>query len=105
MIRKFIQCKDTETRLQLLAQTKESDWSDSELETIMNILGLREEEGLTKDEKWSKILCRLIDTVFHEKKELEGSVFKDTPEERNPLEEDLEELGDLHAYLKVCNVA
>ena len=105
MIRKFVQCKDTEARLQLLAQTKESDWSDSELDTIMTILGLREEEDLTKDEKWSKILCRLIDTAFHEKKELEGSVFKDIPEERNLYEEDIEELGDLHAYLKVCNVA
>lgn len=103
MIRKFIQCKSAEERLKVLSETKEQDWSEENLNTIMEIIGIREDEELNKEQKWSKILCHLLETTFQDKKALEGSLFKDNPEIEKIYRESLEGLTDLQAYVKVCN--
>ena len=40
MIRRFIQCKNTKERLELMAASKEQEWAESELDTVMEILGM-----------------------------------------------------------------
>lgn len=59
MIRKFIQSKNTKERMEVLAATEIADWSESELNAIMNILGMEILEGATKEDKWELIMMFL----------------------------------------------
>lgn len=76
MIRKFIQCKSAEERLKTLSETKESDWSEDALNTIIEILGIQSEEELSKEQKWSEILCHLLNTTFQEKKSWKAAYLR-----------------------------
>ena len=59
MIRKFIQCKNTKERMELLAATNIADWTDSNLNTVMEIFGMKIPEGATKEDKWELIMMSL----------------------------------------------
>lgn len=107
MIRKFIQCKNTKERMEMLAGTGIADWTEGELNTVMEIFGMKIPEGATKEDKWELILMSLKTKEAADAAELGRKVFADVQEEKEFEEEELENLSDLAAYVKVCgeNVA
>ena len=108
MIRKFIQCKNTKERMELLAATNIADWTDSNLNTVMEIFGMKIPEGATKEDKWELIMMSLKTKEAADIAELGRKVFADAKDEvKEYAEEELEHLSDLAAYVKVCgeNVA
>ena len=42
MIRKFIQCKNTKERLSMMEATQIQDWTEGELDTVMEISGIKD---------------------------------------------------------------
>lgn len=102
MIRKFIQCKNTKERMEMLAGTGIADWNEGELNTIMEIFGMKVPEGATKEDKWELIIMSLKSKEAADIAELGRKVFADVKEEKEFEEEELEELSDLAAYVKVC---
>lgn len=102
MIRKFIQCKNTKERMEMLSSTGIGDWTEGELNTVMDIFGMEIPEGATKEDKWELILLSLRSKEAADIAELGHKVFADAKEEREFSEEDLERLSDLAAYVKVC---
>ena len=102
MIRKFIQCKNTKERMELLASTTISDWTESQLNTVMEIFGMKVPEGATKEDKWELILMSLKTKEAADIAELGRKVFEDAQEEKEFEEDELKNLSDLAAYVKVC---
>jgi len=97
MIRKFIQCKNTKERMEMLAGTGMDDWTDGELNTVMDIFGMKVPEGATKEDKWELILMSLKTKEAADIAELGRKVFADAKEEKEFTEEELEEMSDLAA--------
>ena len=102
MIRKFIQCKNTKERMELLASTAIADWTENNLNTVMEIFGMQVAEGASKEEKWAMIMLFLTNKEAADIEALSQKVFQDVEEVKMFSEEDLEQLSDLNAYLKVC---
>ena len=102
MIRKFIQCKNTKERMDVLAGTGIADWTEGELNTIMEIFGMKVPEGASKEDKWELILLSLKTKEAANEAELGRKVFADAQEEKEFAEEELEDMSDLKAYVKVC---
>ncbi len=103
MIRKFIQCKNTKERMELLAATSIADWTESNLNTIMEIFGMKVPEGATKEDKWELIMMSLKTKEAADIAALGRKVFADAKDEvKEYAEEELEHLSDLTAYVKVC---
>ena len=103
MIRKFIQCKNTKERLEMLANTGIADWAEGELNTVMEIFGMKIPEGATKEDKWELIMMSLKTKEAADIAELGRKVFADAKDEvKEYAEEELEHLSDLAAYVKVC---
>lgn len=107
MIRRFIQCKNTKERLDLMVSSKEQEWAEGELDTVMEIFGLKIPENASKNEKWALIMLSLSNKEAADEAALGQKVFQDVEEAKTHSEEELEHLSDLSAYLKVCgeNVA
>lgn len=107
MIRKFIQCKNTKERMELLAATSIADWTDSNLNTVMEIFGMKIPEGASKEDKWELIMMSLKTKEAADIASLGRKVFADAGEAKEFSEEELENMSDLRAYVKVCgeNVA
>lgn len=101
MIRKFIQCKNTKERMEMLSATGMADWTEGELTTVMEIFGMKTPEGASKEDMWELILLSLQSKEAADVAELGHKVFTDTKEEAEYTEE-LERLSDLAAYVKVC---
>ena len=102
MIRKFLQCKNTKERMEMLSGTAISDWTESQLNTVMEIFGMQIPEGATKEDKWELILLSLKSKEAAAMEELGRKVFEDANEAREYSEEELENMSDLKAYVKVC---
>ena len=103
MIRKFIQCKNTKERMELLASTSIADWTENNLNTVMEIFGMKVPEGATKEDKWELIMMSLKTKEAASIAELGRKVFADAKDEiKDFAEEELEGLSDLAAYVKVC---
>ncbi len=102
MIRKFIQCKNTKERLEMLGTTNKNDWTEGELNTIMDIFGMEIPEGATKEDKWELILMSLESKEAADEEALGRKVFADAKEAKEFTDSDLEHLSDLNAYIKVC---
>lgn len=107
MIRRFIQCKNTKERLDLMVSSKEQEWAEGELDTVMEIFGMKVPAGASKNEKWALIMLSLTNKEAADEAALDQKVFRDVEEVKKLSEEELERLSDLSAYLKVCgeNVA
>ena len=103
MIRRFVQCKNTKERLNLMAASREQEWSEGELDTIMEIFGLHIPEGISKTEKWALIMLALTNKEAADEAELNQKVFHDVEEVKLYTPEELKHMSDLVAYLKVCN--
>ena len=103
MIRRFIQCKNTRERLELMASTQMQDWTEGELDTVMEIAGLKMSAGASKEDKWQMILLALSNKDVIAERALvgEAKVFQDV-EEAMVADEELEKVSDLAAYIKVC---
>lgn len=102
MIRRFIQCKNTKERLELLADTGIADWAEGELNTMLEIFGMKVPEGASKEDKWELILLSLTSKDAAEAEALGRKVFADAKEVEEFAEEELSRLSDLGAYIKVC---
>lgn len=102
MIRKFIQCKNTKERLELMASSKMQEWAEGELNTVMEIFGMKVPEGASKQDKWELILLSLTSKEAADVAALGQKVFEDVNEAKEYKDADLERLSDLAAYLKVC---
>lgn len=103
MIRRFIQCKNTKERMELLAASDMQEWAEGELNTIMEIFGMKVPEGASKQDKWELILLSLTSKDAAEKEALGRKVFADAKEVKECAEKELSHLSDLGAYLKVCS--
>ncbi len=102
MIRRFIQCKNTKERMEMLANTGVAEWAEGELNTVMEIFGMKVPEGATKEDKWELIMLSLTSKNAAEAEALGHKVFADAQEAKEYAEEELEHLSDLSAYIKVC---
>lgn len=102
MIRQFVQCKNTKERMELLASTTISDWTESHLSTVMEILGMKIPEGATKEDKWELIMMSLQSKEAADIASLGRKLFADANETKEFGEEDLADMSDLKAYVKVC---
>lgn len=102
MIRRFIQCKNTKERMEMLVSTGISDWTDGELNTVMEIFGMKAQADATKEDKWELIMMSLQSKEAATIAELGRKVFKDVKEENEFSEDDLKNMSDLSAYVKVC---
>lgn len=102
MIRKFIQCKNTKERMEMLAGTGIADWTDGELNTVMEIFGMKIPEGATKEDKWELIMLSLKTKEAADMAELGRKIFTDAKEAKEFAEKELDNLSDLAAYVKVC---
>lgn len=102
MIRKFVQCKNTRERLEMLKNTDIADWGEEELSTILEIFGMKVPEGASKEDKWELIMLSLASKEAMDDEALGHKVFVDAEEVKEYEEEDLEQLSDLAAYVKVC---
>ena len=102
MIRKFLQCKNTKERMEMLASTNINDWTDGQLNTVMEIFGMKVPEGAAKEDKWELILMSLKTKEAADIAELGRKVFEDANDEKEFAEEELENMSDLAAYVKVC---
>ena len=80
MIRRFIQCKNTKERLNLMAASNETEWAEGELDTVMEIFGLKVPEGASKTEKWALILLSLTNKEAADEAALSQKVFQDVEE-------------------------
>ena len=100
--------RNTKERMELLASTSIADWTESHLNTVMEIFGMKAPEGATKEDKWELIMMFLKTKEAADIAELGHRVFTDAKDEvKEFAEEELERLSDLTAYVKVCgeNVA
>ena len=102
MIRRFVQCKNTKERLELMVASRKQEWTEGELDTVMEIFGMQVAEGASKEEKWAMIMLFLTNKEAADIEALSQKVFQDVEEVKMFSEEDLEQLSDLNAYLKVC---
>lgn len=102
MIRRFVQCKNTKERLDLMVASNEKEWAEGELDTVMEIFGLKVPEGASKSEKWALIMLSLTNKEAADAVALEQKVFQDVEEAKSYADECMEDLSDLGAYLKVC---
>ncbi len=107
MIRKFIQCKNTKERLELMEGSGIQVWTEGELNTVMEIFGMKVPEGAAKEDKWELIIMSLASKEAAAVEALGHKVFADAQEVKEFEEEELQNLSDLGAYIKVCgeNVA
>ncbi len=105
MIRRFIQCKNTKERLSLMAGSNMQEWAEEELDTVMEIFGMKIPEGASKQEKWALIILSLTNKEVADNAALGAQkVFQDVEEAKSFAQEELERLSDLTAYLKVYSV-
>ena len=104
MIRRFIQCKNTKERLDLMASSKEQEWTEGELDTVIEIFGLKIPEDASKKEKWAWILLSLTNKEAADAASLKEKIFSDAKNEKIYYTEDMKTLSDLKAYLKVCEL-
>lgn len=102
MIRKFIQCKNTKERMEMMAGTGITDWAEGELNTVMEIFGMKVPEGASKKDKWELIMMSLESKAAADVEALGHKLFSDVKEEKEFAEEELMNLSDLGAYIKVC---
>jgi len=102
MIRKFLQCKNTKERMELLADTGINDWTENNLNTMMEIFGMKIPEGATKEDKWELIIMSLKTKEAADMEALGRKVFADAQEENEFDEAELKDMSDLKAYVKVC---
>ncbi len=102
MIRRFIQCKNTKERLEMMANTSLNEWTEGELHTVMDIFGMKVPEGATKEDTWELIMLSLTSKEAAAAEALGRKVFEDAKDAKEYSEEELERLSDLSAYIKVC---
>ena len=101
MIRRFIQCKNTKERMELLAATNINDWTESNLNTMMEIFGMNIPEGATKEDKWELIMMSLKTKEAADIAALGQKLFHDTEDEvQKYTKEEMDQLSDFAAYLK-----
>lgn len=85
-----------------MVSSKEQEWAEEELDTVMEIFGLKVPTGVSKKEKWALIMLSLTNKEAADEAALGQKLFRDVEEVKNYSEEELEHLSDLSAYLKVC---
>lgn len=104
MIRKFIQCKNTKERMELFLTTNLNDWTENNLNTVMEIFGMNIPEGATKEDKWELISLFLKTKEAADMNELGYKLFHDSKEDVvEHVKEEQNLVSDLNAYAKVCD--
>ena len=104
MIRKFIQCKTTKERMELFATTEFSDWTENNLNTVMEIFGMNIPEGATKEDKWELISLFLQTKEAADIAELGYKLFHDSKEDvAEYAKEEKNLVSDINVYSKVCD--
>ena len=81
MIRRFIQCKNTQERMALFTATNMNDWTENNLNTVMEIFGMEIPEGATKEDKWELIILSLRTKEAAEIAALGQKLFHENEEE------------------------
>lgn len=86
----------------MLVNTGMADWAEGELNTVMEIFGMKIPEGASKEDKWELIMMSLESKEAADVEALGHKVFADAQEVKEFAEEELKHLSDLGAYIKVC---
>lgn len=76
MLRKFIQCRSNEERLEFVKESNVKDWTSSQLETALEIVGFNKDISNFSDEEKKVTLANVIaDNMKSE--EVGGQIFTD----------------------------
>jgi len=103
MVRSFTQCKSVKERLEFMLSTNKEAWKENELNTIIEIIGLKVSKETSVEGKWAIIVNDLLLKVREMEKELNENdkIFSDAAEKLAEME-GFEELSDFSAYVESC---
>ena len=103
MVRSFTQCKSVKERLEFMLSTNKEAWKENELNTIIEIIGLKVSAETSAEGKWAIIVNDLLLKVRAMEQEINANdkVFRDAEEKLAELNS-LEAKSDLSAYLASC---
>lgn len=63
MLRRFIQCRSNEERLSLVKASDVKDWTTSQLETALAIVGFNNDTKLSNEEKKEKLVALIANKI------------------------------------------
>lgn len=103
MVRSFIQCRSVKERLEFMLSTNKEDWKENELNTIIEIIGLKVSKETSVEGKWAIVVNDLLLKVRAMEQEINenNKVFRDAEDKLAELNS-LEAKSDLAAYLASC---
>lgn len=103
MVRSFTQCKSVKERLEFMLSTNKDEWKDNELNTIIEIIGLKVSKETSLEGKWAIIVNDLLLKVRAIEKEINENdkIFSDAKERLAEMD-DVDLLSDLRAYVDSC---
>ena len=103
MVRSFTQCKSVKERLEFMLSTSKDAWKENELNTIIEIIGLKVSGETSREGKWAIIVNDLLLKVRAIEKEISENdkIFSDAAEALAEIE-DFGGKSDLSAYVDSC---
>lgn len=103
MVRRFTQCKNVNERLEFMLSTKKEDWKANELNTIIDIIGLKVSGNTSEEGKWAIIVNDLLLKVRAIEQEIseDGPIFCDAKEKLAEVN-GFENMSDFKAYVESC---
>ena len=103
MVRSFTQCKSVKERLEFMLSTNKDAWKENELNTIIEIIGLKVSGETSLEGKWAIIVNDLLLKVRAMEQEINANdkIFNDAAEVLAEIE-DFGGKSDLSAYVDSC---
>jgi len=103
MVRSFTQCKSVKERLEFMLSTNKDAWKENELNTIIEIIGLKVTGETSLEGKWAIIVNDLLLKVRAMEQEIDanGKIFSDAKDRLAEMDE-VDLVSDLRAYVESC---
>ena len=103
MVRSFTQCKSVKERLEFMLSTNKDAWKENELNTIIEIIGLKVADETSVEGKWAIIVNDLLLKVRAMEQEIseDGPIFRDAEEKLAEIN-GFEDMSDFSAYVESC---
>ena len=103
MVRSFTQCKSVRERLEFMLSNGKESWKDNELNTLIEIIGLKVSAETSVEGKWAIIVNDLLLKVRALEQEISANdkIFSDAAEALAEIEY-FDGKSDLSAYVESC---
>ena len=103
MVRSFTQCKSVKERLEFMLSTNKDAWKENELNTIIEIIGLKVTGEPSVEGKWAIIVNDLLLKVRAMEQEINANdkIFSDAKDRLAEMGE-VDLVSDLRAYVESC---